>query len=141
MTTTTNTARNHWLGVLLLAGIALVHFLGIPDKLGETPYMGWMYILLVAGCAAAGAWLLSNQARAGYVLGLIISLGAIVFYVLTRTTGLPKATGDIGNWAEPAGIVSLLLEAAFVVIASAQLRRLAAPGTSALDSRTADMQR
>ena len=137
----TNTAGNHWLGVMLLAGIALVHFLGIPDKLGETPYMGWMYILLVAGCAAAGAWLLSNQVRARYLLGLIISLGAIVFYTLTRTTGLPKATGDIGNWAEPAGIISLLLEAAFVVIAFGQLRRLAAPRLSDMDSRTADMQR
>ncbi len=120
----TNT-RTHWLGILLLAGIAWIHYRGIPDKLGETAYMGWLYILLVAGCAAAGAWLLSNQVRAGYVLGSIISLGAIIFYVLTRSTGLPHATGDIGNWAEPAGVISLLLEAVFVVVAFMKLRRTA----------------
>ena len=78
-------------------------------------------ILLVAGCAAAGAWLLSDRRRAGYVLGRAISLVALGAYALTRTTGLPHATGDIGNWAEPAGVVSLL-EAAFVVLALLQLR-------------------
>ena len=116
-------AYTHWIGLLLLAGIAWIHYRGIPDKLGETAYLGWSYILLVAGCAAAGAWLLSDRWRAGYVLGLMISLGAIIAYALTRTTGLPHATGDIGNWAEPIGIVSLLLEAAFVILAVTQLRR------------------
>ncbi|WP_019012326.1 hypothetical protein [Deinococcus aquatilis] len=92
---------NPWLGLLLLAGVAWLHYRDIPDKLGETPYLGWMYILLVAGCAAAGFWLLSSQWRSGYGLGLIISVGAIVAYSLTRTTGLPRARGDLGNWAEP----------------------------------------
>ena len=122
------TTRTHWMGVLLLAAIAWIHYRGIPDKLGETAYLGWSYILLVAGCAAAGAWLLSDRWRAGYALGLVISLGALIAYTLTRTTGLPHATGDIGNWAEPVGVVSLLLEAAFVILAALQLRR--APITS-----------
>jgi hypothetical protein len=115
--------RDHWLGVLLLAGIGWIHFRDIPDKLNETAYLGWLYILLVAGCAAAGAWLLSPHWKNGYALGLLISGGAIVAYTLTRTVGLPHARGDIGNWAEPAGILSLLLEAAFVVLAAFQLRR------------------
>ncbi|WP_424952767.1 hypothetical protein [Deinococcus sp.] len=112
-----------WPALLLLAGIAWIHYRGIPDKLGETAYLGWGYILLVAGCAAAGAWLLSDRWRLGYALGLVISLGALIAYALTRSVGLPHATGDIGNWAEPAGVVSLLLEAAFVVLAVLQLRR------------------
>ena len=117
------TTRTHWIGLLLLAGIAWMHYRDIPDKLGETAYLGWGYILLVAGCAAAGAWLLSDRWRAGYGLGLVIGAGAIIAYALTRSTGLPHATGDIGNWAEPAGVVSLLLEAAFVVLAVMKLRR------------------
>ena len=115
--------QDHWLGVLLLAGIGFIHFKDIPDKLGETAYLGWLYILLVAGCAAAGAWLLSSHWKNGYGLGLLISAGAIVFYVLTRTTGLPNARGDIGNWAEPSGIMALILEAAFVILSVIQLRR------------------
>jgi len=107
----------------LLAAIAWLHYKDIPGKLGETPYLGWLYILLVAGCAAAGAWLLSDRHREGYILGALISLGAIVGYALTRSTGLPQATGDIGNWAEPVSAISLLLEAAFVVLAVNHLRR------------------
>ncbi len=101
-------------GLALLAGIAWMHFKDIPDKLGETPYMGFMYILLVAGCAAAGAWLLSSHWRNGYVLGSVVSLGALVGYALTRSVGLPLATGDIGNWSEPAGVIAGLLEISFV---------------------------
>lgn len=116
-------ALHHWLGLLLLAGVAWIHYRDIPDKLGETPALGWLYILLVAGCAAAGAWLLSDRWRAGYILGLVISLGAVIGYTLTRTTGLLGSRGDIGNWAEPAGVISLLLEAALIVLAAVQLRR------------------
>jgi hypothetical protein len=28
-------------------------------------------------------------------------------YVLTRTSGLPDATLDVGNWTEPLGLASL----------------------------------
>jgi hypothetical protein len=105
-------------GLVLLAGIAWMHLKDIPDKLGETPYMGFMYILLVAGCAAAGAWLLSSHWRSGYVLGSVVSLGALIGYALTRSVGLPLATGDIGNWAEPAGIIAGVLELAFVGLAA-----------------------
>ena len=132
------TTRTHWIGLLLLAGIAWIHYRGIPDKLGETAYLGWSYILLVVGCAAAGAWLLSDRWRAGYQLGLVISLGALIAYALTRTTGLPHATGDIGNWAEPAGVVSLLLEAAFVILATLQLRR--GPITQTSSSSPSDLR-
>jgi hypothetical protein len=108
--------------LVLLAAIAFMHYRDIPSKLGETPYLGWMYILLMAGCAAAGAWLLSTHWRQGYALGAMITLGAIVGDALTRTNGLPYAAGDIGNWSEPSGIISLLVEAAFVVFAVTQLR-------------------
>ncbi|WP_102125982.1 hypothetical protein [Deinococcus planocerae] len=116
-------AARHWLGLMLLAAVAWIHYRDIPGKLGETPYLGWLYILLVAGCAAAGAWLFTERARAGYALGALISLGAIVGYVLTRSTGLPGATGDIGNWAEPSGVFALIVEAAFVGLALSRLRR------------------
>ena len=88
--------------------------------------MGRGYILLVAGCAAAGAWLLTHHTRAGYVLGAFISLGAIIGYALTRTIGLPQAMGDIGNWLEPSGVFSLIAEVAFIALAGWMLSRPAA---------------
>jgi hypothetical protein len=40
----------------------------------------------------------------------------IVFYVLDRTVGLPNASGDIGNWVEPLGLASLVVEGFVVAI-------------------------
>ena len=116
----------HIPGLVLLTAIAWIHFKDIPDKLIETPYMGWGYILLVAGCAAAGAWLLTHHTRAGYALGSLISLGAIAGYTLTRSVGLPQAMGDIGNWLEPAGVFSLVVEITFIALAGWMLSRPAA---------------
>jgi hypothetical protein len=49
-------------------------------------------------------------------------------YCLSRTTGLPAATDDIGNWTETLGVLSLVAEGAVVALASAALlRRRGAP--------------
>ncbi|GGL98120.1 hypothetical protein [Deinococcus aerophilus] len=53
-------------------------------------------------------------------------------YTLTRTVGLPHAHSDIGNWAESAGVLSLLVEAAFVVLTVVQLRLPASGPTLSL---------
>lgn len=59
------------------------------------------------------------------VAGLASS--AIAGYATSRTTGLPNATGDIGNWTEPLGLASLFVEGSLVAIASAALALLPAP--------------
>jgi hypothetical protein len=53
----------------------------------------------------------------------------IVGYTLSRTTGLPQSTGDIGNWSEPLGLASLFVEGSLVVLAGGVLlaRRRAVP--------------
>jgi hypothetical protein len=38
-------------------------------------------------------------------------------YVINRTVGLPQATDDIGNWTEPLGLASLLVEGFVIAIA------------------------
>ena len=119
-----------WTGLLLLFVTALIHYHDTPGKLRETPTLGYAYILLVGGCCAAAAWLLSDRWRWGYLLGLLVCAGAVIAYALTRTVtlfGSPK--DDIGNWAELGGIISLAVEIGFVVLAITQLRR---PARSAL---------
>ena len=43
----------------------------------------------------------------------VVALSSLPFigYVLSRSTGLPGDTGDIGNWTEPLGLASLYVEA------------------------------
>ena len=107
-----------------LAAIGLVHLLDAPSKYSETPYMFWMYLALIAGCLLGAALLLRAPARPGWVAALVLSSSPLIGYVLSRTTGLPGAMGDIGNWTEPLGLASLYVEAGVFALGLYGLARL-----------------
>ena len=108
------------IAVVGLAGIALIHMLNAQSTFAETRYLGWMYVALIRhgdprAWAAAGA----------------LALSVIVGYTLSRTTGLPQSTGDIGNWSEPLGIASLFVEGSVVAVSAlALLERVPIPRTA-----------
>ena len=109
-------------------GIAWVHILDLAGKMEETPYLGFAYIGLIAGCAAA-AVLLTRRDHRGFLLAGGLAAATFLAYCLSRTTGLPAATDDIGNWTEALGVWSLVFEGAVVALsATALTRRL--PGRS-----------
>jgi hypothetical protein len=95
-----------------------------PGKFGETPYLAWMYIALIAGCLAAAVALVRSGDRRAWKAAALLPLGALVGYTLTRTVGLPHATNDIGNWTEPLGLASLFVEGSLVALACAMLSNL-----------------
>ena len=105
-----------------LAAVAVIHLLDISGKFAETPYLAWMYVALIAGCVlTAGALLRSSDPRA-WVAAIMLPLGAMVGYTLTRTVGLPQAMDDIGNWTEPLGMASLFVEGSLVGLGAMVLR-------------------
>ena len=111
--------------VVGLAGLGVIHLLDGIGKFTETPYMGWMYVgLIIASLATAGALIWGNI-REAWIAAILLPLSAMVGYTLTRTTGLPQATGDIGNWAEPLGLAALFVEGCLVVVAGVALKALA----------------
>ena len=110
------------LGVLALGGVAWVHYLDLADKLAETPYLGYAYIALIVGSLVAAMMLLANR-RSGWTLGGLLAFGAVIAYVLSRTTGLPYAADDIGNWLEPLGVWALSLEGVVVLLSAYVLGR------------------
>lgn len=99
-------------GIIGLLGIALIHLLDVVSKFQETPYLGALYVVLIAGCAGAAALLLRRDARAGWRLAAVAPAATLVAFFLSRTTGLPMSSGDVGNWAEPLGLASMFCEAA-----------------------------
>src|SRR5690242_20294955 len=107
-----------------LAGIALIHLLDSLGKFQETPYMGWMYIGLMAPCLAAAATLLHTPAREAWLAAIVLPASAIAGYVLTRTVGLPQAHGDVGNWSEPLGLAALFVEGTVIAVAGYALAAL-----------------
>jgi len=110
------------LTILGLVGIAWIHLLDLGDKFEETPYLGVAYLGLIAGCVAA-AVLLVRRDRRGFVVAGGLAAATFVGYCLSRTTGLPAATDDIGNWTETLGIWSLIAEGAVVALSSTALSR------------------
>ena len=112
-------------GVAALGGIVWVHALDLSGKLEEVPYLGVGYILLIIGAVAcAMALLVPNPRlnRAGWAFGGMLALGTMIGFTLTRTTGLPQATDDKGNWGEALGVWSLICEGVFVMLSVVALR-------------------
>jgi hypothetical protein len=105
-------------GVIGLAGIGLIHLLDLPAKLNETPYLGWMYIGLIVGALLCAFDLVRTGSHRAWMAGGVLSLSAITGYALTRSVGLPDATGDIGNWLEPLGLASLFVEGTFFALSA-----------------------
>ena len=107
-------------GAALMLGIAYIHYLDLGDKMSEVPYIGYMYVALIAG-AILSAGLLFARPRAGWTLGGILSLLTFIGYCVNRTVGMPNAIDDIGNWGEPIGVASLVLEGAMVLLSAVML--------------------
>ena len=56
----------------------------------------------------------------------LLAGSTLIGFVLSRTTGLPAASDDIGNWSEPLGVASLFVEGVVVLLAVTALFRSAA---------------
>jgi hypothetical protein len=54
------------------------------------------------------------------VAGLITTV--VIGFTLSRTTGLPGDSADIGNWSEPIGIASLFVEGTLIALSTAVAR-------------------
>ncbi len=52
--------------------------------------------------------------RLTWMLGAGLAAVTLLGFILSRTTELPSATGDIGNWSEPLGLPSMFIEAAVI---------------------------
>jgi hypothetical protein len=116
-------------GALLALAVTAVH---ITDQGGLTAlnsphWIGWSYRLIeVGGALTALALLLPGPARLGrpwlgWAAGVLLGAGPFLAYVASRTVGLPGDPGDVGNWGYWVGTVSLIVEAALVVLSAGML--------------------
>jgi cytochrome bd-type quinol oxidase subunit 2 len=99
-----------------LAGIALIHLLDSIGKYHETRYVFWLYVALMVASVVTAGVVLTHHSRLAWSAAGALAAGAIAGYVLSRTTGLPNAKDDIGNWTEPLGLASLFVEGCVVAL-------------------------
>jgi len=97
-----------------LAAIAAIHVLDLQSKLEEVPYIGVMYILVIVASLILVERLFVVGSRLDFMASAAVAGVVILGFVVNRTVGMPGATDDIGNWFEPLGLLSILVEG-FVV--------------------------
>ena len=120
-------------GRLSIAGLCLaVAMIHVTDQggfrnLDDPTWLGWAYRLLEVGSVAIALVVLG-----GLLPGRLIALGVLLIgagpalgFILTRTTGLPHDSGDVGNWSEPLGIMSLIVEGTLVLVGVTMAMRAA----------------
>jgi hypothetical protein len=111
-------------GALLALAVAGVH---VADQGGITSFtspswLGWSYRLIEAGgVITALLLLLPWTAWLGWAAALLLGLGPLLGYLTSRTVGVPGDPGDVGNWGYWIGTVSLIIEAALVMLSATTL--------------------
>jgi hypothetical protein len=114
-----------------MLAIALIHLLDVIGKIKETPYLGVMYIALMVASVAVAFYLLHTGATLAWAAAGLLAAATLAGFILSRTTGLPNASDDIGNWTEGLGLASMFVEGAVIVLAGYALslaRRERRPG-------------
>src|SRR4051812_41054827 len=116
-----------------VAGAA--HLPVTAEHLREVPYVGWMFVALIAVCAVGAVLLTVRDVAAVWWVLAVSCLAAVALYVVSRGPGMPGMSDDIGDWTNRLGLISVLSEALVVILAVIALWRtctLPAPTRRAL---------
>lgn len=103
------------LGMTLTGAEGVIHLALAPEHYAEAAYIGLLFLLNTLLCCftAFGIW---RDATWGWALGMLVSGGALLLYVLARTSGLPDFYETV--WLPPAGILAVVVESLFLAVAA-----------------------
>ena len=129
-------------GALLALAVAWIHVTdqgGFPgDKSPGYIAVGYYVLELVAVVLAVGLLTPATRHRIGtWLVAAAVGAGPMIGYALTRGPGLPGAMDDRGNWGEPLGVASLVVEGLLILLSLAcagQLRSSTRTGSPSLNS-------
>jgi hypothetical protein len=111
--TTPNPSRKFALwGTVLMALIALIHLLVVPEYFEFATYLGLLFIVNFLGSTASAIGIYRGEWW-GWPLGVLMAAGSFFMYIESRTIGLPMLNE---GWLDPPGILSLIVEAIFVAL-------------------------
>ncbi len=107
---------------MLLLGIALIHVIDVKDKFEEVPYIGVLFLALIATSLILAVLMMRSDDPMIWLAAAGLAGSTIIGYVLSRSTGLPGEGGaEVGNWWESLGLASLFVEGAVVLLAGMRL--------------------
>ena len=107
---------------LAVAGVHVADQGGIAAFNSPPDWIGWAFRLIEVGAVlTALLLLLPRSGWFGWAAGALLGIGPFVSYVASRSIGLPGDHQDVGNWGYWVGTVSLMVEAALVVLCAGML--------------------
>ena len=118
---------------LAVAAIHLIDQNGLPGA-KDPSYIGIGYYLLEISAVIIAVLLLAPRTRHSVLIwsvAFFVGLGPIIGYCLSRGPGLPDYTDDMGNWAEPLGVIGLVVEALLLAVSLLGVTRAKAQDTDA----------
>jgi hypothetical protein len=107
-----NKKLSEWIGIALILIIGIIHVYTSPDEFNDAPYLGIMFVGAFFASIVAAIGIYRNQPLWGWGTGLLVALGSMVGYILSRTVGLPIS--GVEPWGPAIGYLSLILEFLFV---------------------------
>jgi hypothetical protein len=110
-------------GIVLVLAAGLIHFVQVGEYFSYATWLGIAFLANTIGAAIAAALIAwgGRRQRWGWLLGLLVTAAALVGYLVSRTAGLPGLPDDDSMWSSQLGILSLLAEIPFIVLAIAVL--------------------
>src|SRR2546428_12161744 len=122
MSTQTLSRTRTWAGLMLELATGLIHVVEGPANYHEAAYKGLLFFLNAAGALMAARGIYRGAKLWGWTLGVLLSAGALMLYIVSHTIGLPGLEID-DEWLEPLGMASLLVEGLYVLVYASVMTR------------------
>lgn len=110
---------------LALNAIVVVHLIELRLKVHEdVVYMALLFGLLIAGCLLVATTLVvgaPGRVRGAWLGAAGLTGAAIAGYIASRAIALPGMDGHVGDWLNPLGALSLLVEGLVLGLSIGQL--------------------
>jgi hypothetical protein len=101
-------------GILLILAVGLIHLVEAPEHFEAAAYLGVAFVVNFAGSLVAAAGIYRGAPNWGWLLGAWIAGGAFAAYLVSRAIGLAGFEEAVGDWADPVGSFSLIIEGLYL---------------------------
>ena len=102
-----------WLAIILIFETGLLHYMTAQPQFDKAPYLGYLAVANFVVSIASAVLIYFNK-RIGWWLGLVLAVGSIIGFIVTRTIALPGLA--VQQWNFPYGIVGTITEVLFILL-------------------------